>query len=174
VEKPEIVVRKLVPGEEAAYRVFRIHALTRNPAAFTTTAAEAASVTLSWYACRIATSGDSRHFLIGAFDGPSLIGTVGLSGEARAAERHKATLYGMAVHDDFASRGIGGRLLRTLIDEARTIPGLRQINLSMSKGNAMAERLYRACGFEAYGCEPRATFIDGAFHDKLLMVLRLD
>jgi RimJ/RimL family protein N-acetyltransferase len=174
VGNSQIVVRKLVAGEEEAYRDFRVHALTRNPAAFTTTAAEAASLPLSWYACRIATPGDSRHFLIGAFDGQSLIGTVGLSGEARASERHKATLYGMAVHEDFASRGIGGRLLRTLIDEVRNLPGVRQINLSMSKGNGPAERLYRTCGFEAYGCEPRATFIDGAFHDKLLMVLRLD
>lgn len=169
-----IAVRRLVPGEEAACRAFRIHALTRYPTAFTSTAAEAEASSLDWYAARIATPGDPSHFLIGAFDGPHLVGTAGLAGEARAAERHKATLYGMAVHDGFAGRGIGRQLLRELISEARAIAGLKQIVLSVTKGNEGAERLYRSCGFEIYGCEPRATFIDGAYYDKLLMTLSLD
>ncbi len=148
--------------------------MTHYPSAFSSTSAEAEARALDWYASRIATPGDPRHFLIGAFDGNRLIGTAGLSGGDRASERHKASLYGMAVHEDFAGRGIGGQLVRKLIKEARAIPGLTQITFSMTKGNASAERLYRSCGFETYGCEPRATFIAGTYHDKLLMALRLD
>ena len=44
----------------------------------------------------------------------------------------------------------------------------------MTKGNEPAERLYRACGFAIYGAEPRATFVDGVYHDKLMMQLRID
>lgn len=168
-----IEFRKLQPGEETACRAFRVHALTRYPASFTSTSAEAEACSLDWYAARIATAGDPSHFLIGAIDGISLIGTVGLAGEARAAERHKATLYGMAVHEGYSGRGIGRQLLRELIKEARAIPVLKQVLLRVTKGNVTAERLYRTCGFETYGCEPRATYIDGAYHDKLLMVLRL-
>ncbi len=169
-----ITVRKLVRGEETAYRDFRIHALSRFPAAFTTTAAEAAAQPLDWYLSRIETTGDSRHFVIGAFDGERLIGTAGLCGGARASERHKASLYGMAVHEDFARSGIGRQLVRELITEARAIPTLRQIILSVTSGNEAATNLYRSCGFETYGCEPRATFIGGTYYDKLLMMLRLD
>lgn len=174
MESSAIRVRKLVRGEEPICRAFRVHALTHYPAAFTSTAAEAEAASLDWYAERIATPGDPSHFLIGAFDGGRLIGTVGLAGEARASERHKATLYGMAVHEDCSGRGIGRKLVRELITEARAILQLKQIILSVTKGNEAAVHLYQSLGFETYGCEPRATFIGGVFHDKLLMALRLD
>jgi hypothetical protein len=80
----------------------------------------------------------------------------------------------MAVREDHAGQGIGARLVRELINEARAIQGLTQITLSLTKGNASAERLYRASGFEVHGYEPRATFIDGACYDKQMMVFRLE
>lgn len=169
-----IEFRKLRPGDESACRAFRIHALTRYPASFTSTSAEAEACSLDWYAKRIAKPGDPGHFLIGAFDGERLIGTVGLASEERASERHKATLYGMAMHEAYSGRGIGRQLLRELIKEARAIHRLKQIVLSVTEGNNAAVNLYQSCGFETYGCEPRATFIGGIFHDKLLMMLRLD
>lgn len=161
-------------GEETLYRDFRIYALSHFPASFTSSAAEARARPLEWYADRIETDGDPRHFVISAFDGERLIGIVGLSGETRLSEQHKATQYGMAVHEDYAGRGIGKQLVRALITEARRIPALKQISLSLTRDNEAAELLYRSCGFEAYGLEPRATFVDGAYYDKLMMVLRLD
>jgi RimJ/RimL family protein N-acetyltransferase len=173
VNHDALICRKLYPGEEPIYRGFRVYALARYPESFTSTSAEAAARSLDWYAQRVAAPGDPRNFLIGAFEGGRLIGTAGLSGGDRESERHKAVLYGMAVHEDYTGRGIGKQLVRELINGARAIPGLMQITLSLTKGNTAAERRYRTCGFEPYGCEPRATFINGAYHDKLLMVLPL-
>ena len=138
----EIEIRKLRHGEEAIYRAFRIHALSRFAVNFTSTAAEAEALPIAAYADRIGRPDDPRHFIIGAFDGDRLIGTACLSGEPRHSERHKVYLFGMAVHADFTGRGIGGGLVRHLIATARMIPGLKQINLSMTTGNEPAERLY--------------------------------
>ncbi|MBN9531550.1 MAG: hypothetical protein J0H82_35460 [Alphaproteobacteria bacterium] len=49
-----------------------------------------------------------------------------------------------------------------------------QVILSVSAGNEAAERLYRGCGFEVYGREPRAVMMDGLAIAKLYMILMLD
>lgn len=64
-----MVIRKLQRGEAAVYRGIRIYALKRFAANFASTAAEARARPMAWYADRIETEDDPRHFIIGAFDG---------------------------------------------------------------------------------------------------------
>ena len=103
-----------------------------------------------------------------------LVGTAGLTRGARPKERHKATLFGMAVAPEAVGRGIGGLLVDRLVAEARAVPGLLQVGLTVSEGNAAAERLYAARGFVVFGREPRGVIVDGVPVAKLHMVLMLD
>ena len=75
-------------------------------------------------------------------------------------------------------RGIGGLLLRAVIQEARQAIGLEQITLEVSSANDQAIRLYERAGFQPCGVRPHAIkLIDGPgqvrYFDRLAMVLIL-
>jgi RimJ/RimL family protein N-acetyltransferase len=56
---------------------------------------------------------------------------------------------------------------------ARAVEGVRQIKLGVNEANAAARALYRSAGFERFGIEPNALYIDGKFYDEELYVLKL-
>lgn len=177
-------IRRLVPADAPAYAAFRLGALALHPAAFTSSAEEERARPPSWAEARIGDPARPDDFVLGAFAddgsveggsaGGALVGTAGLERARRPKERHKATLFGLAVAPAAAGRGVGARLLARLVAEARAVPGLLQIALTVSEGNAAAERLYAAQGFAVFGREPRALLVDGAPVAKLHMVLMLD
>ncbi|WP_237477317.1 GNAT family N-acetyltransferase [Lichenibacterium dinghuense] len=169
-----IEIRRLVPGDAPAYVAFRLAALAVHPAAFTSSAEEERMRPLSWAEARIRDPARPDDFILGAFAGERLAGTAGLKRGVRPKERHKATLFGMAVAQEAGGRGIGGLLVDRLVAEARAVPGLLQVGLTVSEGNAAAERLYAARGFVVFGREPRGVIVDGVPIAKLHMALMLD
>ncbi|MFT3987257.1 GNAT family N-acetyltransferase [Aestuariivirga sp.] len=167
-------LRALNSADAPAYRAFRLKMLALYPAAFTTTLAEAGARDVAWYRDRIADKARPDDFILGAFDKAALCGMAGLERFTRASDRHKATLFGMAVDPDYQQRGVGEALVRGLIAEARKIDGLLQIHLEVTEGNRRAEDLYLRCGFIPYGTEPRAVIHQRLEFDKTHMVLMLD
>ena len=76
-----------------------------------------------------------------------LVGTAaGIPGDV---EGH-AELVGMWVHPDWRRRGIGGLLVRAVIDWAAAAP-FRAIDLWVTVGNDAAEALYARLGFVRTG-----------------------
>ncbi|MEJ2210181.1 MAG: GNAT family N-acetyltransferase [Anaerolineae bacterium] len=61
-------------------------------------------------------------------------------------ENNKAHIARIAVHPDYRSRGLGGRLMETMIDHSLT-NGARAITLSVQQDNPVAISLYRKYGF---------------------------
>ncbi len=47
--------------------------------------------------------------------------------------------------------------------------GVRRVNLAVYVPNEAAIRLYSSMGFEQYGTEPQALFLEGKFYDSQLM-----
>ena len=80
----------------------------------------------------------------------------------------------MAVAPEAAGQGTGGRLVERLVAEARAVPGVLQIHLTVSEGNRAVERLYAAWGFSVFGREARGIVVDGVPVAKLHMALMLD
>ena len=171
--QPPAALRRLVPADAPAYRDFRLAALARSPLAFTSSAEEERRKPLAAAAARIHDAARPDDFVLGAFAGGTLVGTAGLSRGARAKDRHKGSVFGVAVAPAAAGRGLGQALMLRLVDEARTVPGLLQLVLTVSDGNA-AQGLYGRCGFELFGREPRALLVEGVAVAKLHMVLMLD
>ncbi|MFC4120010.1 GNAT family N-acetyltransferase [Nonomuraea zeae] len=169
-----VTVRRLGVEDAAQYRMFRLEALRTAPTAFTSHYEEESAKPLSVTIERLAAAGRPDDAVIGAFDAGRLVGIAGLSVPRRQQERHKATLFGMAVAPHAAGRGIGKALVQRILRIAAATDGLAQVGLTVSEGNLPAERLYRSCGFEVWGREPRAVIIGGQAIAKLHMVRMLD
>ncbi|MET8545387.1 GNAT family N-acetyltransferase [Kitasatospora sp. NPDC004799] len=175
VSAEQVTLRPLGVADAGPYRAFRLRALRENPSAFTSSHAEESASPLTATLRRLADAEEGPGALLGAFDGTgALVGTAGLKVPRRSQERHKGTLYGMAVARGAAGRGIGRALVREVLRTAAADGRLRQVLLTVSEGNEPALRLYTACGFEVWGREPRAVLVDGRAVAKLHMVRLLD
>lgn len=91
----------------------------------------------------------------------------------RPTHRPHADLEKGAVAPSFAGEGLGRRLLRELIEQAR-LAGVEQLTLDFRGDNQTAEHLYLSEGFKEYGRLP--DFVapgDGRRLDKVFHVLDL-
>lgn len=170
---PAIAIRRLSVADAESYRAFRLAALEHTPTAFTSSHAEESSKPLSATVARLAAAQHGPGVLLGAFTGAwELVGTAGLSVPAREQERHKGTLFGMAVAPEASGRGIGRSLVQQILRVAAD-DQLRQVILTVSDGNTAAIRLYASCGFTVWGREPHAVIVDGIPVAKLHMARML-
>lgn len=154
-----VTIRRLVPTDAREHRALMLGAYAREPEAFTSSVAERIDLPLDWWARRLGGPGSDEQ-VWGAFQGSRLVGAAGLSREARERTAHRGFVFGVAVEPDMRRQGIARRLVRTLMADALTWPGLRLLELTVSDGNAGARRVYEDCGFVAWGCEPRALALD--------------
>ena len=168
-------IRRLQREDAAPYHALRLRMLCTFPDAFTSSYEEDSLKPLAWVEKRIVAGDEAPHdFVLGAFDvADQLIGSVGLSVETRQKQRHKALLFGMYVAPESAARGVGRALLAACLERARAVPGLEQINLSVTAANARARRLYESAGFSVFGIEERAIKIGIEYFAKAHMTLRL-
>ena len=167
-------VRRLHEPDAAAYHALRIRALREHPDAFTSSFEEEQGRPLAWAEARLRDDAFRPHdFFLGAFADGALAGIVGLQGRYRPKERHNAAVVGMYVAPDAAGRGVGGALMRELLAQARALPDLEQLDLTVTQGNDVAQALYTRLGFGAFGVLPRAIRVDGRYFAKVHMNLRL-
>jgi ribosomal protein S18 acetylase RimI-like enzyme len=168
-------LRRLGEGDLAEYKALRDEMLAAQPEAFTSDAQATSREPASVYFKRFGLDGtDPARFTIGAFDGAgALIGTMACDRDRRAKVLHVAQLIGMMVRPQARRQGVGAALLQACIAEARRVPELEMLTLSVTASNVAAVRLYTRAGFERYGRLPRATRTDAGYHDKDLMLLRL-
>lgn len=86
-----------------------------------------------------------------------------------AGRRQHAASLGVAVHDEYAGRGIGSALVASLIDAADNWLNLRRIELTVFADNKAAIALYEKFGFKREGILKEYAFRDGGFADVLAM-----
>lgn len=163
------LVRRLAPGDAPAYRALMLEAYGRHPEAFTSTVAERESQPMAMWEARLREDAGADDLVYGAFDGARLIGAAGLSFEKREKARHKATLFGMYVPEEFRGRGVGRAIVDAVLAEARSRPGARVVQLTVTDGNRAARALYERCGFAAFGVEPMAIAVHGELISKVHM-----
>jgi ribosomal protein S18 acetylase RimI-like enzyme len=163
-------IRILTPADATAYWAFRLEALDREPDAFSMSAEEHRATAVSDAAAQLGTA-TSSSFMVGAFVDGKLIGMAGLVRERRLKTRHIGNVVGVYVTAEARGRGIGRSLMKTLLEHAATIEGIEQIVLSVTTTQTAAVALYRAFGFQSFGCEPRALKIAERYFDTEQMVL---
>lgn len=102
-----------------------------------------------------------------------IVGTAGLHPNDNRRRAHAASI-GMAVHDDFAGRGVGTALLSALLTQADRWLNYRRVELTVWSDNAPAIALYERHGFEREGLLRAYGWRDGAYADAITMArLRL-
>jgi len=157
---------RLLPHHAPAYRALMLDAYARHPDAFTSSVDERAALPLAWWQARLAQGPDAAEAVWASVAGDVILGVAGLSFERREKVRHKATLFGMYVRPEQRAQGLGRALVQAVLAHARACPHIALVQLTVSEGNAGAMALYRAAGFEAWGCEPLAVRVGDGFVRK--------
>lgn len=167
-----LITRILLESDAQQYQELRLSALMTNPEAFGSTYERESKFPLELIIDRIRPS--KEKFVLGALNDNGLLeGIVALVRESGMKTTHKANVFGMYVTKEKRGRGIGKTLMFELINLARNVDGLEQLNLSVISSNEQAKRLYQLVGFETYGLERNALKFNGQYYDEDLMVLRL-
>lgn len=85
------------------------------------------------------------------------------------AEKHTA-LFGISLAKDFRSKGIGKKLMESILKEVKTkMKDLRIIRLACFAQNSAACGLYKSLGFKEYGKLPGGLLYRGQPQDEILM-----
>ncbi len=88
-----------------------------------------------------------------------VVGNIGFEHLQRPRLRHIGR-FGLGIHDDYHGKGIGAKLLSTVIDLADKWLNLRRIELEVNTDNEAALNLYKKFDFKIEG-----EAVDGAFRD---------
>jgi RimJ/RimL family protein N-acetyltransferase len=161
-------IRELSNRETAAFRALRLLGLQECPEAFGEATADFEAKNIEQVADMLSHHGHG-DFVLGAFLSDELVGVIGFYTFANEKMAHKGSIWGAYVHPSHRSQGIGRSLLRSAVDKAARIPGLRQLNLTVVVDNAVAKRLYEQEGFLVTGKEMSALHVNGRYVDEFFM-----
>ena len=167
----DVKIRVLTQGDAEAYWNLRLEALEREPQSFIESPEEHRAMARELVAARLRRTNNSS-LVMGAFFEGALVGMAGFFRERHLKTRHKGRIWGVYVRANCRGKGLGRRLLMSLLKRVRKLPGLEQVNLSVSSSLAVARELYRSLGFETFGVEDKALKIGNTYLSEDYMVLR--
>lgn len=124
---------------------------------------------------RFPTADEADSFTIGAFDGDKLIGVASFKrdGSNRIKLQHKGLLFKIFVASSHRKQGIAKRLIQEVINRARLIQDIEQINLTVVPTNEHAKKLYEKFGFVTFASEEKAIKWQGQYFKEDQMKLML-
>jgi RimJ/RimL family protein N-acetyltransferase len=169
----EVLLRPARREDATAYRDLRLDALQRSPAAFGADYESSAARPLIFWEERMADGalGEQGVTYLALADGV-LIGMTSLVRNTLAKTQHSAAIFGVYVSPGWRGAGVADALVAACLAHGRAL-GLRVVRLGVVTTNASAIRLYLRHGFAVYGVEREALFVNGVYHDELLMTCRL-
>lgn len=166
------MIRQLVVNDCKEFYKIRLLALELHPEAFGT-GAEAWSAATDEQVQALLQTNDREEFVLGAFENNELIGAIGLKREKKNSVRHKGTVWGLIVHPDFRSNGLGSALVTALIEKAKFQDDLEYVRAVVTNTTANAIDIFASQGFAKYGVEPRGIKQGTTFYDQTYLALHL-
>lgn len=108
-------------------------------------------------------------FLVAEYDG-KLVANINVDGNQRKILHHTA-VFGMGMHKEWQSCGLGTAILDAAINWARANPELEILFLQVYAENQAGLALYRKMGFVEHGRIPDFFKQNGRYHDEISMHL---
>ncbi len=167
-------IQPLTEADAAAFWAVRLRAVREHPEAFGWSFDELRDTPPETVTSNFHSDWVVGGFMLGAFEGGRIVGTLGLRRSQPEKQRHKGTIRPVYVAPEVRGRGVAASLLAEAIRRARELPDLEVLELSVGVTNDRARRLYAAFGFEEYGVEQWALKVGDRYVDEVLMTLRLD
>ena len=158
----EIVIRRVEPGDYKA--VQQVHATPKSLAG----TLQLPFPSEEMWKKRLEGMGEDRYALVACIEG-EVVGMGGLELFAKSPRRRHVAYVGIAVHDNWQSKGVGSALMEALIDVADNWFNLSRLELDVFVDNEPALRLYKKLGFVIEGTQKKHSFRDGEFVDSYRM-----
>jgi ribosomal protein S18 acetylase RimI-like enzyme len=165
-----IVYRRLVNGDEGAYRRVHLESLKAFPGNFGTLHQDQVKVAKLPFETYIET-GSTDNFIFGAFANENLVGIAGFRRGDRPKTLHRGEIVQVFVDPEFQGNGIARSLLGHVIEAALALNGIETLELSAVADNEPARRLYEEFGFETYGIRPNYFKFGDRYWDQRFMHL---
>jgi RimJ/RimL family protein N-acetyltransferase len=110
------------------------------------------------------------QYMLGAVDDSDrIIAMIGYSGNETSKLRHKSRIWGLYVRSEARGKGLATSLVQSVLDTARDVLGVEQVQLAVSTQNNATYGLYLRLGFTVYGTEVGAMKIGTSYVDEYLM-----
>lgn len=163
------------PADIAAYVVLRREMLLDSPWSFSSSPGHDRGSDPEKVRASMAGHGPGaeKRIIVVERDG-RLISSAGVNREDTPKRRHIAFIWGVYTTPAARRAGCARAVMRAAIAEARTWPGIRHVQLSVSARTPGAKALYESLGFVVWGHEREALTIDGDYADEHHMALRVD
>jgi ribosomal protein S18 acetylase RimI-like enzyme len=171
-QEPGLECRVLDAADAEAYWQLRLESLEREPFAFTEAPAEHRQMTIAQTAERLRQHPGKSSFVVGAFVNGKLAGIAGFYRQTGEKTRHKGHIFGVYVAAEHRGKSVARIVMAELLRQAKRLPGLEQVDLSVAETQPTAKKLYESLGFRVWGREPHAVKVGGKYVDEEWMVLR--
>ncbi len=162
-------IRQLTAADAEVYRDLRLEGLQTNPEAFGASFEEEMDLSIESFASRL--EGQGTFTFGGAFNQEDLLGVATLVQANKVKLKHKASIFAVYVSSKKRGLGIGKQLMIEIINQAKTLVDVEQINLTVVSSNVSAKGLYTSLGFHVFGTERNALKIGQQYFDEDYMVL---
>jgi ribosomal protein S18 acetylase RimI-like enzyme len=169
--KGPVILREARDEDLDAFRRLRLEALRDNPANFGSDYAASKALPKEYWTKRLSVNSEEGKTYL-AFSSEMVIAMCGILLGSSPKTRHNATIYGVYVKPEWQGLHIARELIELCAGWGRE-HGVKLLKLAVVANNAAAIRSYTACGFTAYGTDPKAICVEGKFYDELLMFRRV-
>lgn len=165
------MIRQAAASDAGALRALRLEALQAAPEAFGSAYEMELVQPPEHWPNRLAQTTRNAYFV--AEQAGALVGMCGVYREEGVKLRHTAHVVSVYVQPSARGQRYSGQLVNAALGWARAQPGVVQAQLAVVTSNAPAINTYMRCGFRVYGVAPKQLFVNGVFHDELLMAITL-
>lgn len=166
----EITFRTPKIEETAAYRELRLEALKEFPTAFSSSFEDQVDKDLAYWQKYIELAENKNtEIMIMAYDGNKMVGMGVIFWDDKIKVRHIAHMAAIYVSKNYQGKGLGYKLTKLLIDEAKEVKQLKKLKLEVESTNKPAYELYKKLGFKEIGIAKNEIFHNGKYYDNILM-----